>query len=67
MAFFSFAGGLLFGIPTLYIMWQNGIMLGTFEHLFFAQGLGMKSVLVIWIHGTLEISAIIISCTAGFI
>ncbi len=67
VAFFSFAGGLLFGIPTLYIMWQNGIMLGTFEQLFFAQGLGIKSILVIWIHGTLEIAAIIISCTAGFI
>ena len=33
----------------------------------FAKGLGIKSVMVIWIHGTLEISAIVIAATAGFI
>ena len=31
------------------------------------EGLGWKSVLVIWIHGTLEISAIVIAGTAGMI
>ena len=42
-------------------------MLGAFQYMFFAKGLGVNSVLVIWIHGTLEISAIVISATAGFI
>jgi hypothetical protein len=42
-------------------------MLGCFQYLFFSKGLGLKSILVIWIHGTLEISAMIISATAGFI
>ena len=41
-------------------------MLGCFQYMFFAKGLGVKSVMVIWIHGTLEISAMIISATAGF-
>jgi uncharacterized membrane protein SpoIIM required for sporulation len=68
VAFYGFAGGLVFGIPTvLMVMWPNGVMLGAFQHMFFAHDLGLKSVLVIWIHGVLEISAIIISCTAGFI
>ncbi len=68
VAFLGFIGGLLLGIPTLYfVLWRNGIMLGAFEYMFFAHGLGIKSVMVIWIHGTLEIAAIIISCTAGFI
>ena len=34
---------------------------------FFAKGLGWDSVLVIWIHGTLEISSIILSGAAGMI
>ncbi len=67
VAFLSFIGGFTLGIFTIWLMWQNGLMLGVFQYMFFAKGLGMKSVLVIWIHGTLEISAIVIACTAGFI
>ncbi len=67
VAFRSFVGGFTLGIYTLMIMWGNGLMLGVFQYMFFAKGLGMQSVLVIWIHGTLEISAIVIACTAGFI
>jgi uncharacterized protein YacL len=48
-------------------MWSNGIMLGSFQYLFFANGLGYKSILVIWIHGTIEISSIVIAGAAGFI
>lgn len=65
--FLMFISGLVFGFFTLDILFQNSVMLGCFEYLFFAKGLGLKSVLVIWIHGTLEISAMIISATAGFI
>jgi len=34
---------------------------------FFSQGLGWQSVLVIWIHGTIEISSIVIASCAGLI
>ena len=67
VAFKAFVGGFTLGLFTLMIMWGNGIMLGAFQYMFFAKGLGIKSVLVIWIHGTLEISAIVIAATAGFI
>lgn len=67
VAFKAFVGGFTLGIFTLMIMWGNGIMLGVFQYMFFSKGLGAKSILVIWIHGTLEISAIVISATAGFI
>lgn len=67
VAFKAFVGGFTLGLFTLFIMWQNGMILGAFEYMFFAKGLGMKSVLVIWIHGTLEISAIVIAATAGFV
>ena len=67
IAFLMAIGGMLLGIPTLFSMWQNGLMLGCFQYLFFAKGLGYQSIMVIWIHGTLEILALIISSTAGFI
>lgn len=67
IAFLMTIGGMLLGIPTLFSMWQNGLMLGCFQYLFFAKGLGYQSIMVIWIHGTLEILALIISSTAGFI
>jgi uncharacterized membrane protein SpoIIM required for sporulation len=67
VAFKTFAGGFTLGIFTLMLMWSNGIMLGSFQHLFFSNGLGMKSILVIWIHGTIEISSIVIAGTAGFV
>lgn len=67
VAFFTFIGGFSLGFFTLNILWSNGIMLGCFQYMFFANGLGLPSVLVIWIHGTIEISSIIIAGTAGFI
>jgi uncharacterized membrane protein SpoIIM required for sporulation len=47
------------------LLFTNGIMLGAFQYFFYAKGLLLQSVLVIWIHGTLEISAIIIAGAAG--
>lgn len=67
VAFFTFIGGFTLGIFTLNILWSNGIMVGCFQYLFFANGLGFQSILVIWIHGTIEISSIIIAGTAGFV
>jgi len=67
VAFLSFIFGFTLGILTMWVMWKNGLLLGSFQYMFFAKGLGTKSVLVIWIHGTLEISAIVVASTAGFI
>jgi hypothetical protein len=61
-----FISGLLLGIFTLHLLFYNSVMIGCFQYMFFAKGLGLKSVMVIWIHGTLEIAAMIISATAGF-
>lgn len=60
-------GGMLVGAGTLYSMWQNGLMLGCFQYMFFSKGLGLQSILVIWIHGTLEILSLVIAATAGFV
>ncbi len=67
VSFNCFILGILCGVGTLYFMLSNGLMLGVFEHLFFKHGLGVQSILVIFIHGTLEISALVISGMAGIV
>ena len=67
VAFVTFLGGFTAGIFTLNIMWSTGIMIGSFHQFFALHGLGLQSVLIVWIHGTLEISAIVIAGAAGFI
>lgn len=67
VAFKTVIFGVLFGIGTILFMWTNGVMLGCFQYIFFSQGLGWQSVLVIWIHGTIEISSIVIASCAGII
>lgn len=67
VSFMVFVAGFLGGIGTVWMLFQNGIMVGSFQTMFFLKDLGWQSVLVIWIHGTLEISAIIIAGGAGLI
>ncbi|MBE9586708.1 stage II sporulation protein M [Mucilaginibacter sp. JRF] len=59
--------GILFSLGTIYNLMLNGIMLGSFQYYFFSKGLGIQSVLVIWIHGTLEISALVLAGSAGLV
>jgi uncharacterized membrane protein SpoIIM required for sporulation len=59
--------GVLASIGTLFIMLYNGIMIGAFQFFFIEQGLFWESFLTIWIHGTLEVSSIIIAGAAGLV
>jgi uncharacterized membrane protein SpoIIM required for sporulation len=63
----AFVSGIIFSVGTLYALFRNGLMLGAFQYYFFSKGLGMQSVFVIWIHGTLEILAIVIAGAAGLV
>ena len=67
VSFMIFISGILAGLGTIWLLFNNGVMLGAFQYYFFSKGLGWKSVLVIWIHGTLEISSIIIAGAAGIV
>lgn len=67
ISFQVFVWGLILGLGSVYELFINGVMVGAFQYYFFTKGLGWPSVLVIWIHGTLEISAIILSGAAGLI
>lgn len=67
VAFGYFAQGLFLCIPVVFSLVSEGVRLGAFEQIFVAKGLGMQSVLTVFIHGTLEISAIVIAGAAGII
>lgn len=67
VAFTTVLLGLTLGIGTLRMLWTNGLLLGCFEYIFFSQGLGWQSILVVWIHGAIEISSLVIAGCAGFI
>jgi uncharacterized membrane protein SpoIIM required for sporulation len=67
VSFRVFVMGLMLGVGTVYGLFYNGIMLGSFEYYFFSKGIGFDSILVVFIHGTLEISAIIIAGAAGLV
>jgi uncharacterized membrane protein SpoIIM required for sporulation len=67
VSFRVFVMGLMLGVGTVYGLFYNGIMLGAFEYYFYSKGLGLDSILVVFVHGTLEISAIIIAGAAGLV
>ncbi len=65
VAFLAFILGITCSIGTVYVLFSNGIMLGVFQYFFYTKGLLFTSAISIWLHGTLEISAIIIAGGAG--
>lgn len=67
VAIYAFAYGIFLGIGTLMVLLQNGIMLGSFQYFFYEKGLLWESARTIWIHGTIEISVIIIAGCAGLV
>ncbi len=62
-----FASGIFAGIPSLNFLAQNAAMVGIFDQFFAAKGLGIQFFLVVFVHGTLELTAIIISGAAGLV
>jgi len=67
VALYAFVFGMLLSLGSIFIMMQNGIMLGVFQQMFYENGMLWESVRTIWIHGTIEISVIIIAGCAGLV
>jgi uncharacterized membrane protein SpoIIM required for sporulation len=67
VALMAYALGATLGLGTLWALFRNGLMLGSFQYFFYQKGVLIPSLLTIWIHGTLEISAIILAGGAGFV
>jgi uncharacterized membrane protein SpoIIM required for sporulation len=67
VSFMAFVLGISFSLGTIILLMRNGLMLGAFEYYFFSKGLGLQSIPVIFLHGTLEISAIVIAGCSGLV
>ncbi|GGG46031.1 stage II sporulation protein M [Christiangramia forsetii] len=63
----AFSLGILAGIGTVFLLMQNAVMLGSFQYFFYDKGLLWESARTIWIHGTIEISVIIVAGCAGLV
>jgi len=65
VSFLAFAGGILLGLGTLYLLIQNGIMLGAVAGLAIGAGNGRPFFELVVAHGVLELSCIVVSGAAG--
>ena len=65
VSFRAFASGLLTSFATGLLLFYNGVMIGAFQTFFAQHGLLWESFLAVWLHGTIEISAIIVAGAAG--
>lgn len=67
VALIAFIFGIFFTVGTGWVLFNNGVMLGSFTAFFIQHGLFWETTRVIWIHGALEIPAIIIAGAAGIV
>jgi len=67
VSFYAFAAGLLFSVGTGFMLFQNGVMVGAFLTFFVKKDLLMHSLMVIMLHGTIELSSIVVAGAAGFV
>ncbi len=67
VAIIAFIMGIFFSAGTAFVLVGNGFMVGAFQYFFYTKGLFLTSFLTIWIHGTFEISVIIIAGAGGIV
>jgi len=67
VAFIAYALGVFTSVGTAYVLFSNGVMLGAFFTMFYNQGLLFEASKNVWLHGTIEISVIVVAGAAGLI
>ncbi|MDR1544004.1 MAG: stage II sporulation protein M [Prevotellaceae bacterium] len=67
VGFMCFVMGIFAALGTLYMLFANGVMLGSFTGFFARYGVGVQANSIIWIHGTIEIFVITVCGAAGLI
>jgi uncharacterized membrane protein SpoIIM required for sporulation len=67
VSFVVFLFGLLTPLGTAFHLFRNGVMVGVFQAFFFQHSLLTVSSLGIYLHGTLELSAIVLAGGAGIV
>lgn len=65
VSFLVYAMGLFTSFGTGFQLFRNGVMIGAFQTFFAQHDLLWQSSLAIWLHGTIEISSIIVAGAAG--
>ncbi|BDD10419.1 hypothetical protein FUAX_28510 [Fulvitalea axinellae] len=63
----TYASGLFAALGCIFVLIGNGVMLGTFQTMFYNEGVLGESFLAIWQHGAVEISSIVIAGGAGLV
>lgn len=66
VSFLTFAGGIIFGLGTFLLLFNNGIMLGVIAAACHQYGMSISLWSFVVPHGSLELPAIIIAGGAGF-
>jgi len=67
VSFITFAAGIFASLGTGYFLFSNGLMVGAFTTFLAKEDELLDSLSVIMLHGTLELSAIVIAGAAGFV
>lgn len=62
---FALVAGILWGLGTVYVLISNGLMVGTFFTFLYQRGILDYSASVVMLHGTLELTTIVIVGGAG--
>lgn len=63
----AFASGIFLGLGTLYVLIKNGLLLGALASVFTREGEDLLFWSLILPHGILELTAIFLAATAGFL
>jgi len=63
----SFALGLALGVPTILLMFYNGLTIGAFMALYAGRGLSVEFLAWLSIHGTTELLAVVLCGGAGLV
>lgn len=63
----AFAMGVLTSLGSVYYLMMNGVMVGAFTTMFYNEGVLGEAMLAIMLHGTLELSTIVIEGGAGIV
>ena len=66
VSFFVFIYGVFFSLGTGFYLFNNGLMVGAFVTFFYREQQLAQAFPVIMLHGTIELSSIVIAAAAGF-
>lgn len=67
VTFKAFVYGIFLSVGTVYFLFENGVMVGAFLTMFAQKGLIKVALLSVFLHGSLELSSIVIGGGAGIV